>query len=84
MRRQLAVRVLLPPAYLSSRAVAQEASAWLGELARTGALQPDDSVYATDPAGGWFEGEVGVLSAGDLEARADAARRAESVSASGR
>ena len=84
MRRQLTVRVLLPPACLSSRAAAQEASAWLGELARIGALRPDDNVHAPDPAGRWFEGGVGSLSAGELEARAGAARRAESRSASER
>ena len=81
MRRQMAVRVVLPPACLSSGATAHEASAWLGELVRTGALQPDDGVYVTEPAGGWIKGDVASLSAGDLEARAGAARRAEALSA---
>ena len=71
--RRMAVRVVLAPACISSPAAAQEASAWMGELARTGALQPADNVYVSDPAGGWIKGDVGGLSTGDLEARAGAA-----------
>ena len=70
MRRRMAVRVVLAPACISSRAAAQEASAWMAELVRTGALQPGDGVYVTDPAGEWTQSDVGHLSAGELEARA--------------
>ena len=74
MRRRMAVRVVLAPACISSRAAAQEASAWMEELVRTGALEPEDGVYVTDPAGEWTKGDVGHLSAGELEARADVSR----------
>ena len=66
----MALRIVLPPACISSRAASQEASAWMGELSRTGALQPADDVYVVDSADGWIKGDVRSLSGGGLEARA--------------
>ena len=55
MGRRMALRVVLPPVCISSPAAAQEASAWMGELSRTGALQPADDVYVADSADGWIK-----------------------------
>ena len=75
MGRRMALRVVLPPVCISSPAAAQEASAWMGELSRTGALQPADDVYVADSADGWIKGDVGGLSGGNLEARANGLAR---------
>ena len=75
MSRRTTVRVVLAPACVTSRAAAQEASAWMEELLRTAALRRDDRVYIPDPAGEWTRSDVGHLCAGDLEARAGAASR---------
>ena len=75
MSRRTAVRVVLTPACVTSRAAAQEASAWMEELVRPAALRPDDRVYIPDPAGEWTSSDVGHLCAGGLEARTGAAGR---------
>lgn len=74
MRRRMAVRVLLAPSCISSRAAAQEASAWMEELVRTGVLEPGDGVFITDPGGKRTKCDVGQLAAGELEARAAVSR----------
>ena len=75
MSRRTAVRVVLTPTCVTSRAAAQEASAWMEELVRTAALRPDDRVYVLDPNGEGTGSDVGRLCAGELEAKAGAAGR---------
>ena len=75
MSSRTTVRVVLAPACVTSRAAAQEASAWMEELVRTAALRADDRVYIPDPAGEWTSSDVGHVCAGDLEAKAVQASR---------
>ncbi len=79
MSRRTTVRLVLAPTCAASRAAAQEASAWMGELVRTAALRPDDGVYIPSPDGEWTRSDVGHVCAGELEARAGAASRVSYV-----
>ena len=83
MSRRTTVRVVLTPKCITSRAAAQEASAWMEELVRTAGLRPEDRVYIPDPAGEWTSSDVGHLCTGQLEAEAEAASRSDASTGAG-